>query len=105
MIQAVMNRPGDITFQDVPVPAVGPRQIKVAMKRIGVCGSDIHVFHGKHPYTSYPVVQGHEVSAVVVEVGAEVSGFGVGDKVTIQPQLSAAAATPAPTACTTPVRN
>ena len=87
MIQAVMNRPGDITFQDVPVPAVGPRQIKVAMKRIGVCGSDIHVFHGKHPYTSYPVVQGHEVSAVVVEVGAEVSGFGVGDKVTIQPQV------------------
>jgi L-iditol 2-dehydrogenase len=82
-----MNRPGDITFQDVPVPAVGPRQIKVAMKRIGVCGSDIHVFHGKHPYTSYPVVQGHEVSAVVVEVGAEVSGFGVGDKVTIQPQV------------------
>ena len=87
MIQAVMNRPGDITFQDVPVPAVGPRQIKVAMKRIGVCGSDIHVFHGRHPYTSYPVVQGHEVSAMVVEVGAEVSGFAAGDKVTIQPQV------------------
>ena len=87
MIQAVMNRPGEITFRDVPAPACGPRQIKVAMKRIGVCGSDIHVFHGKHPYTSYPVVQGHEVSAVVVEVGAEVSGFTVGDKVTIQPQV------------------
>ena len=87
MLQAVMNRPGEITFQDVPVPAVGPRQIKVAMKRIGVCGSDIHVFHGRHPYTSYPVVQGHEVSAVVVEVGADVSGFAIGDKVTIQPQV------------------
>jgi len=87
MLQAVMNRPGEITFQDVPVPAVGPRQIKVAMKRIGVCGSDIHVFHGRHPYTSYPVVQGHEVSAMVVEVGADVSGFAVGDKVTIQPQV------------------
>jgi L-iditol 2-dehydrogenase len=87
MLQAVMNRPGEITFQDVPVPAVGPRQIKVAMKRIGVCGSDIHVFHGRHPYTSYPVVQGHEVSAMVVEVGAEVSGFAAGDKVTIQPQV------------------
>jgi len=87
MLQAVMNRPGEITFQDVPVPAVGPRQIKVAMKRIGVCGSDIHVFHGRHPYTSYPVVQGHEVSAMVVEVGADVSGFAIGDKVTIQPQV------------------
>ena len=87
MLQAVMNRPGEITFQDVPVPAVGPRQIKVAMKRIGVCGSDIHVFHGRHPYTSYPVVQGHEVSAMVVEVGADVGGFAIGDKVTIQPQV------------------
>ena len=87
MLQAVMNRPGEITFQDVPVPTVGPRQIKVAMKRIGVCGSDIHVFHGRHPYTSYPVVQGHEVSAMVVEVGADVGGFAIGDKVTIQPQV------------------
>ena len=57
------------------------------MRRIGVCGSDIHVFHGTHPYTSYPVVQGHEVSATVVEVGAEVAGFRIEDKVTIQPQV------------------
>jgi L-iditol 2-dehydrogenase len=87
MIQAVMNRPGEITFREVPVPAVAANQIKVKMKRIGVCGSDTHVFHGKHPYTSYPVVQGHEVSAVVVDVGAEVAGFTAGDRVTIQPQI------------------
>jgi L-iditol 2-dehydrogenase len=87
MLQAVMNRPGEITFREVPVPAVAPDQIKVKMKRIGVCGSDIHVFHGRHPYTSYPVVQGHEVSAMVVEVGAEVVSFKAGDKVTIQPQV------------------
>jgi L-iditol 2-dehydrogenase len=87
MIQAIMNKPGQITFQEVPVPAVAVNQIKIKMKRIGVCGSDIHVFHGKHPYTSYPVVQGHEVSAMVVDVGAEVTNFKVGDKVTIQPQV------------------
>lgn len=87
MIQAIMNKPGEITFQEVPVPAVAANQIKVKMKRIGVCGSDIHVFHGKHPYTSYPVVQGHEVSAEVVEAGAEVTHFKAGDKVTIQPQV------------------
>jgi L-iditol 2-dehydrogenase len=87
MIQAIMNRPGDITFREVPVPAVAANQIKVKMKRIGVCGSDIHVFHGNHPYTPYPVVQGHEVSAMVVEVGADVTDFKAGDKVTIQPQV------------------
>ena len=87
MIQAIMLKPGEITFRDIPVPAVAPKQIKVKMARIGVCGSDIHVFHGRHPYTSYPVVQGHEVSAVVAELGAEVTNFKVGDKVTIQPQV------------------
>ena len=87
MNQAVMVKPGEIIFQDVPVPSVGKNQIKVRMLKIGVCGSDIHVWHGKHPYTSYPVVQGHEVSALVEEIGSEVTGFFVGDMVTIQPQV------------------
>jgi L-iditol 2-dehydrogenase len=87
MLQAVMVKPGEIVFNEVPVPEVKPDQIKVKMKNIGVCGSDIHVNHGKHPYTSYPVVQGHEVSAEVVEVGSEVTNVKVGDKVTIQPQV------------------
>lgn len=87
MLQAIMNKPGEITFQDVAIPAVGPEQVKVKMKRIGVCGSDIHVYHGKHPYTSYPVVQGHEVSGEIVETGSAVIDFKIGDKVTIQPQV------------------
>jgi len=87
MLQAVMTQPGVIEYRDVPVEVVGPNQIKVKMKRIGVCGSDIHVHHGKHPYTRYPVVQGHEVSAQVVEAGGRVAGFQPGDKVTIQPQV------------------
>ncbi len=87
MLQAIMVEPGKIEFNDVPVPEVKPNQIKIKMKRIGVCGSDIHVNHGKHPYTSYPVVQGHEVSAEVVEIGSEVTNVKVGDKVTIQPQV------------------
>jgi len=87
MIQATMVKPGEIVFSDVPVPEVKPNEIKIKMKRIGVCGSDIHVNHGKHPYTSYPVVQGHEVSAEVVEIGSEVTNVLVGDKVTIQPQV------------------
>ena len=82
-----MTEPGKIVYQEVDVPEVKPDQIKIKMKRIGICGSDIHVNHGKHPYTSYPVVQGHEVSAEVDEVGSEVTNCKVGDKVTIQPQV------------------
>ena len=87
MSQAIMTEPGNIIYQEVDIPEAKPDQIKVKMKRIGICGSDIHVNHGKHPYTSYPVVQGHEVSAEVVETGKDVTNCKVGDKVTIQPQV------------------
>lgn len=87
MKQAIMTTPGHIEYVQAEIPAVGADQIRVRMNRIGVCGSDIHVWHGKHPYTSYPVVQGHEVSCTVVEVGADVTDYKVGDHVTIQPQV------------------
>lgn len=87
MLQAFMPEPYKIEYRDVPVPELGAGQLKLKMKKIGVCGSDIHVWHGRHPYTSYPVVQGHEVAAEVVELGSGVQGFSVGDIVTVQPQV------------------
>lgn len=91
MKQAVMTTPGRIELRDVPAPSPAPSQVLVRVKRIGVCGSDIHVFHGKHPYTKYPVVQGHEVSGVVEQVGAEVRDLRAGDPVTFQPQVTCGA--------------
>jgi L-iditol 2-dehydrogenase len=88
MLQAVMTEPGKIEFRHVEKPDIEPNEILMQTRRIGVCGSDIHVFHGLHPYTSYPVVQGHEVSGVVAAVGAEVRGFSVGDKITFIPQVT-----------------
>ena len=69
MIQQLMTEPKKITFREVPVPEAGPDQVLVKIKKIGVCGSDIHVYHGTHPYTSYPVTQGHEVSGEIVALG------------------------------------
>ena len=88
MKQAVMTEPGKIRFQEVPVPEIRDNEVLVKVMSIGVCGSDIHVYHGKHPYTPYPVVQGHEVSCEVVKAGSAVSGFRKGEKVTIEPQVS-----------------
>ena len=87
MLQQVMTAPGKIEFNEVPVPEVKAGQVLVKIMKIGVCGSDIHVYHGEHPFTSYPVTQGHEVSGEIVEVASDVSGFSVGQKVTIQPQV------------------
>jgi len=49
MKQAVMTSPGVIEFRDVPVPKPGPDEVMIRVRRIGVCGSDIHVRHGRHP--------------------------------------------------------
>ena len=87
MLQQVMTAPREIRFDRVPVPQPGPGQVLIKIKRIGICGSDIHVYHGKHPYTQYPVTQGHEVSGRIAAVGEGVTGFRVGQKVTIEPQV------------------
>ncbi len=87
MLQQVMTAPGVIEFNEVPVPKIKEGQVLIKIMKIGVCGSDIHVFHGLHPFTSYPVTQGHEVSGEITEIGAGVAGLHVGQRVTIQPQV------------------
>ena len=87
MIQQVMTAPGVIEFRDIPVPSIKDNEVLVRIKRIGVCGSDIHVYHGKHPFTKYPVTQGHEVSGQIAGIGKDVHSLKVGQKVTIEPQV------------------
>ena len=88
MRQAVMISPGNIEFRDIPKPEkLENDEVLLKIERIGVCGSDIHVFHGEHPATPYPVVQGHEYSAVVAAVGEKVSTVKPGMKATAWPQL------------------
>lgn len=87
MLQQVMTAPGVIEFRETPRPIAAKGQVLVRIMRIGICGSDIHVYHGKHPFTRYPVTQGHEVSGRIEAVGSGVEGLSVGQKVTIEPQV------------------
>ncbi len=88
MLQAVMVSPGEIVFRNVEKATPKPNEILIKIKRIGICGSDIHVYHGLHPYTNYPIVQGHEVSGIIAEVGSGVEGFAPGDPVVFIPQAT-----------------
>ncbi|HIQ99491.1 MAG TPA: alcohol dehydrogenase catalytic domain-containing protein [Candidatus Scybalocola faecavium] len=87
MLLQVMTAPGKIEFHQVPVPEAGEGQVLIKIMEIGICGSDIHVYHGKHPFTKYPVTQGHEVSGQITALGEGVKDLHVGQKVTIQPQV------------------
>ncbi len=83
-----MTSPGSIEYRDIPEPEkLKDNEILLRIKKIGICGSDVHVFHGEHPATPYPVVQGHEYSAVVEAVGKNVRKVFPGMKATARPQL------------------
>jgi 2-desacetyl-2-hydroxyethyl bacteriochlorophyllide A dehydrogenase len=68
-----------------PEPAEG--EVVIAVERVGVCGSDAHVYEGTHPYLGYPQVQGHEVVGRVVQLGAGVTTPAVGERVVLEPTV------------------
>lgn len=105
MLQQVMTEPGEIEFREVETPKPGQGEVLVKIMKIGVCGSDIHVYHGEHPFTKYPVTQGHEVSGEIAELGEGVTGLRVGQKVTSSLRLCAENAIPAATASIISVRS
>jgi L-iditol 2-dehydrogenase len=94
MKQATMTAPGVVEIRDVPPPRPGEGEVLVRIRRIGVCGSDVHVNHGRHPFTSYPVVQGHEFAGVLEYVPPAAGGLRVGTKVTALPQVTCGACPP-----------
>lgn len=87
MLQQVMVKPGEIIFREIERSLPQAGQVSIRIMRLGICGSDIHVYHGEHPFTSYPVTQGHEVSGIIDALGPGVEQFRVGQKVTVQPQV------------------
>jgi len=86
--QATMEKPGNIRFEDVAETPPGEGEVRIRVQQIGICGSDIHVWHGTHPFTPYPVIQGHEFMGVVDAIGPGVeSAPAIGTKVTALPQI------------------
>ena len=91
MRQAVLTAPEQIEFREAPdltAAQLGENEILINVRKIGICGSEIHSYHGEHPATFYPVVQGHEYSGIVAAMGTKVTKCKAGDKVTARPQLS-----------------
>jgi 2-desacetyl-2-hydroxyethyl bacteriochlorophyllide A dehydrogenase len=89
MRQAVLQEPGTVIMRDVPAPReLKANEILLKIYRVGVCGSDVHMYYGKHPFANtYPMVQGHEYGGEVVKVGSAVKAFKPGMKATARPHL------------------
>lgn len=87
MKQAFVPEVGSITFREVDVPRPGPGQVLLRIGRIGICGSDVHVFRGEHPIVQPPLIQGHEFSGWVERLGEGVTNLSVGGLVTVEPAI------------------
>ncbi len=72
---------------DMP-PAPGPGEAVVGVRRIGICGTDLHAFRGRQPFFSYPRVLGHELGVEVLAVGDGVEEISAGDRCAVEPYLN-----------------
>ncbi len=83
----VCHQPGHLQIDQRPAPQLKGEGVLVRPRRIGICGTDYHIYEGKHPYLRYPRVMGHELAVEVLEAAAG-TGFAPGEICVVNPYLS-----------------
>lgn len=73
--------PGDIRFEEVDLPAVGPEDVLLKVEAATTCGTDLKIYRRGHPKMEFPTGFGHEVCGIVVEKGSEIDNVELGDRV------------------------
>ena len=86
MKQVTLTAPKTFEIQEVEIPKVQPHEALLKVKAVGICGSDIHAYYGKHPFMSFPITLGHETAGEVVQLGEKVQNVKIGDRVVMRPQ-------------------
>lgn len=81
------KEPGMLRVVRRQAPARGPDEVLVRPRRVGICGTDYHIYEGKHPFLNYPRVMGHELAVEIVEA-PDGSGFRAGDIAVVNPYIS-----------------
>ena len=84
-----LHEPGQLAHSETEVPTLSaPNMALVRVRRVGICGTDIHAFAGRQPFFSYPRILGHELGVEVIEVGENAAGIQAGDRCAVEPYLN-----------------
>jgi 2-desacetyl-2-hydroxyethyl bacteriochlorophyllide A dehydrogenase len=79
----------NLVIEERPMPVISlPNEVLIKVKAAGICGSDVHIYHGTSPVATYPRVIGHEIAGEITKTGKNVEGFAVGDRVVMDPVIS-----------------
>ena len=84
MKKVILTAPYTFEYAEAPIPEINDDQVLLKVRQIGICASDMQMYHGLHKFMTYPVVVGHEAAATIEKVGANVKDYKVGDSVTLQ---------------------
>ncbi|MBS4207990.1 zinc-binding alcohol dehydrogenase family protein [Bacillus sp. FJAT-50079] len=87
MKSIVCVKPNEFAVKEIKAPILQPGRAIVRIKRIGICGTDLHAYRGNQPYFTYPRILGHELGGIVEEIGENADGIRSGDQVAIIPYL------------------
>ena len=80
----ICTTPHQFAYNNIELPKIVAGQTLLKIKRIGICGTDLHAYEGTQPFFSYPRILGHELAAEIVKTQSD-SGFSIGEAVTISP--------------------
>ncbi|MEK3888170.1 zinc-binding alcohol dehydrogenase family protein [Bacillus sp. FSL K6-3431] len=87
MKSIVCTEPNRFIAKDIEPPVLQDGAALIHIKRVGICGTDLHAFKGNQPYFTYPRVLGHELSGIIAEIDDNAKGLQVGDQVAIIPYI------------------
>jgi L-gulonate 5-dehydrogenase len=88
MHSVVIEKPDQLVIQQRPLPQPAANEVRVKIKFAGICGSDMHIYHGHNPFARYPRVIGHEFFGVIDQVGSDVDPQRIGERVAVDPVVS-----------------
>ena len=86
MKAGILTNDRDIRVDDALDPRIRADEVLVAPSFVGICGTDLHIYRGEfHDRVKFPAILGHEFGGIIEEVGKDVTGFKVGDRVVVDP--------------------
>lgn len=80
--------PGHLNLKTTTLPVIAAEDVLLKVKRVGICGTDLHAFKGNQPFFTYPRILGHELATEVIETGSLVEGLTASDRAVIIPYVN-----------------